>query len=108
MTAYIEMMSNYFTFSGKMGRGSYWSAFGIVFIMLVAAILMDEAAYHPLRPRGELFLSVATLIHVIPMTAAGVRRLRSTGLSGWWYVMAFIPLLNIVCLILLLRKDKPE
>ena len=100
------MMSNYFTFSGTMKRGAYWVAFGITFTLLVVGILMDEASSNPFRPRSELFLSVVTLVHFIPMTAAGVRRIRSTGLSGWWYLLSFIPLLNLVCLVLLLRKDK--
>lgn len=108
MTGYFEMMSKYFTFTGTMTRGAYWSAFGMTMVISLIAIMVDSVVSpaHTRNDNGGLFFAVVCVAHFFPVITAGVRRIRSTGISGGWYFLAFLPLLNIVALILLLRRDK--
>lgn len=44
------------------------------------------------------------LFIVIPGIALGVRRLHDVNASGWWYLLAILPLVNLGLLLFLLLK----
>ena len=43
---------------------------------------------------------IVTLAMLLPTLAVGVRRLHDTDRSGWWLLIAFIPLVGIIVLII--------
>lgn len=86
--------SKYADFNGRAGRPEFWWFF--LFLVLgnfVTGLLGDML--------GLLF-GLATLL---PSLAAGARRLHDTGRSGWWQLLALIPVLGWIALIYLLAQQ---
>jgi len=83
------------TLSGRAGGTEYWwfVLFG-TFVFGLAGLL-DHAAFG----RDALFWATCTLVFVMPYLAVAVRRLHDTNRSGWWLLLVFVPLGNIVLLI---------
>ena len=83
------------TFSGRAGGTEYWwfVLFGVIVFGL--AWLFDHAFFG----RDALFWAICTLVFLIPYSAVAVRRLHDTNRSGWWKLLAFVPLGNILLLI---------
>ena len=83
------------TFSGRAGCTEYWwfVLFGTIAFGL--ASLLDHAAFG----RDALFWAICTIVFLIPYAAVAVRRLHDTDRSGWWLLLAFVPLGNIVLLV---------
>jgi uncharacterized membrane protein YhaH (DUF805 family) len=63
--------------------------------MFGLASLLDHAAFG----RHALFWATCTLVFLMPYVAVAVRRLHDTNRSGWWLLLVFVPLGNIVLLI---------
>lgn len=96
---FLEVISsipkNYFNFEGRASRSEYWYFFlfcfliGIVVNLLVATI-----------PDLNLLPIIIGLILLIPGISFGVRRLHDTNRSGWWILIALIPIIGVIILII--------
>lgn len=52
---------------------------------------------------------IATIALLLPSVAAGIRRLHDTGRTGWWLLIAFVPIVGfIVLLVFLVTEGKHE
>jgi uncharacterized membrane protein YhaH (DUF805 family) len=82
------------TFGGRAGGSEYWwfVLFGVIVFGL--ASLLDHAALG----RHALFWATCTLMLLMPYVALAVRRLHDTDRSGWWLLLVFVPLGNLVLL----------
>ncbi len=78
-------LAKYAEFNGRATRPEFW--WFALFITLGASALayISEAL-------GSVFL-IATLL---PLLAAGARRLHDTGRSGWWQLFLLVPIAGIV------------
>lgn len=87
----------YVTFSGRAARPEYW--WFILFIILggVAASIVDAAIFGSghIDPLNGLF----SLAVFLPNLAVTARRLHDTDRSGWWMLLALIPLVGLIILI---------
>jgi uncharacterized membrane protein YhaH (DUF805 family) len=83
------------TFSGRSGGAEYWwfVLFGTIAFGL--ASLLDHAAFG----RDALFWAICSLVFLVPYSAVAVRRLHDTNRSGWWLLLVFVPLGNLVLLV---------
>lgn len=97
---------NYFRFSGRAVRSEYWWYF--LFNIAVAAViaLVEGGTSSVSGPGGVsasynagLFGSLWSLANLVPGLAVGVRRLHDTDRSGWWLLIAFVPLIGALLLI---------
>lgn len=100
MKWYVKCMQNYAVFSGRARREEYWMfvVFNIIFSM--AAVVVDVIMMSIGIP-FLLFSSLYALALFIPSLAVSVRRLHDTGKSGWLWLLAIVPIGNIVLLVLL-------
>ncbi|MGO8781935.1 MAG: DUF805 domain-containing protein [Syntrophobacteraceae bacterium] len=57
------------------------------------------------QTNGSVLASIYALGILIPGIAVGVRRLHDTNRSGWWLLLALVPLIGSVVLIVFMVQD---
>ena len=87
---------NYVGFSGRASRSEFW--YWILFTVLVS-IVTSIIDLEVLSSSVTPFSSIWSVVTLLPSLAMGVRRLRDTDRSGWWWLIAFIPLIGFIVLI---------
>ena len=97
---YLTVLYNYAVFDGRSHREEYWMfvlcnvVIGLVLVLLSAMV--------------GLHLIVGTLYKLamaFPSIAVTIRRLHDTGKSGWWCLIAFIPIIGAVELLIFMAQD---
>ena len=86
--------SKYADFSGRATRPEYWCFFLFILLVNLGLSLFSNTL-------SGLF-SLAT---VVPSIAAAARRLHDTNRSGWWQLIAFLPVVGLVVLIVFLVQE---
>lgn len=100
-TAIKACFSKYVTFSGRASRSEFW--WFILFIVIGNFVLgiVDLSLFG--RSAGGDSISILgglfSLAVFLPSIAVGVRRLHDVDKSGWWYLLALIPLVGGLILI---------
>lgn len=99
MIGFVEASKLFFTrafdFNGRSSRAEYWWAY----LMLIILYLVASVVLSVLGEIGLILLVVLMLGILIPSLSIGVRRLHDTDRSGWWYLIAFIPLASLILLV---------
>jgi uncharacterized membrane protein YhaH (DUF805 family) len=94
-----RVLTQYATFTGRARRSEYWWFALAQIIASFVASALDQAL-------GTILLSLLVgLGLLIPSIAVGVRRLHDTGRSGWWLLIAFVPLVGAIVLIVFFVQD---
>ena len=100
-------LRRYAEFSGRSQRKEYWMFFLFQIIVVVVLGIIEGAlgltgmvagAYGPLT--ALFWLAV-----LIPGIAVGIRRLHDTDRSGWWLLLAFVPIVGAIVLIVFFVTD---
>jgi len=110
MNWYLEVLKKYAVFSGRARRKEYWYfvLFNIIISIVLAVIDGVTGSFSPEAGIG-LLGGIYTLAVLIPGIAVAVRRLHDTERSGWWLLIALIPLIGaIVLLVFMVQDSKPE
>jgi uncharacterized membrane protein YhaH (DUF805 family) len=93
-------LSKYATFSGRARRSEYWWFTLFAVLAVLVGVALDVAI--PLSDEFNVFAPLVLLGLFLPQLSVLVRRLHDTGRSGWWYFIAFIPLIGGIWLLVLL------
>jgi len=99
MDYYMGVLKNYTKFSGRARRKEYWM---FVLINLIISIILGIIAS---VIRFQALTTIYALAILIPSLAVGVRRLHDTNRSGWWYLIALIPVIGAIVLIVFLATE---
>jgi uncharacterized membrane protein YhaH (DUF805 family) len=99
MNWYLDVIKRYFDFNGRSGRQEFWMFFAINFG--IAVVLNIIGAMLDLRILGSLY----SLAVALPTLGVGARRLHDIGKSGWWQLIAIVPLIGIIVLIVFWAKE---
>jgi uncharacterized membrane protein YhaH (DUF805 family) len=99
MEYYKSVLKNYATFSGRARRKEYWmfvlwNTIVIIVIGIVFGILTDITNVSAFSAVSWIYL----LAVLIPSLAVSVRRLHDIGKTGWWLLLAFIPIIGAIVL----------
>ena len=97
--------ANYATFSGRASRPEYWWFYLFCFLVAMVGVMLDlmMGNYDPQDPASVPWLTVLiSLPLILPSLAAMVRRLHDTDKSGWWYFIAFVPVIGAIILVIFL------
>ena len=100
MEWYLKVLKNYANFEGRARRKEYWMYTLFNIIALVVLMLLDRmlGLASPTYGIGPLY-GLYALAVLLPGVAVLVRRLHDTDKSGWWWLIAFIPLIGGVVLL---------
>ncbi|MGC6522024.1 MAG: DUF805 domain-containing protein [Candidatus Micropelagos thuwalensis] len=100
------LISRYFDFQGRSSRSEYWWSF----LVLTILNILFGISYEILDPSSASYILVLlfNLCLIIPSFAVAIRRLHDIDRSGWWYFIAFIPLIGLIVLIYWFVKKGDE
>ena len=95
----------YGDFDGRAERPEFWWWVLFVAIVQVVAsivltlilVLFQNVGF--LQWLSVLVFMVVVLAFILPSIAVSVRRLHDRDLSGWWYLLGFVPFGSIVLLV---------
>jgi uncharacterized membrane protein YhaH (DUF805 family) len=92
---YKDVLTNkYAEFDGRAGRQEFWSFVLVNF--LVSLVLGVVGSMIDSSMLGNLY----SLAVFVPGIALGARRLHDIGKSGWWQLLALIPVIGWIILII--------
>ena len=103
MNWYLEVFKKYTVVSGRARRKEYWM-FVLFNIIIAIAIGFVEGLVGSPGIIGMIYC----LAVLVPSVAVSVRRLHDTGRSGWWVLVAFVPLIGAIVLIVFMVLDGQE
>ena len=107
MDWYLDILKNkYAQFTGRARRKEYWY---FVLFNLLASIALGvidgiTGTYSDDAGLG-LLGGIYALAGFIPSIAVAMRRLHDTGRSGWWLLLALIPILGFLVLLVFMLLD---
>jgi uncharacterized membrane protein YhaH (DUF805 family) len=87
VTSVTTVLKKYVDFKGRASRSEYW------WFALAALIVYIVLSFVSLPLYG-----IAALLLLLPTLAVGVRRLHDMGKTGWWMLIAIVPLVNLLLL----------
>ena len=99
---YMGAFKKYADFSGRSRRSEYWYFTLFNVLATIAAAFLDAAIGFP------IFYIGYALIAFIPALAVLARRLHDTNRSGWWFLIALIPLVGAIVLLVFLVTDSDQ
>lgn len=109
MSWYLDVLKKYAVFSGRARRKEYWmfTLINIVIMVglqVIAGVLagMDMAALGGIVMVLYVIYALAVLI---PGIAVSIRRLHDTSKSGWFILIAFVPLVGGLILLFFMVQD---
>ena len=94
---------HYFDFNGRARRKEYWMFTLVNIIISVALSVVLGLISEKLLPIANLY-SLAVLLPALGVTA---RRLHDINKSGWWMLIALIPIVGLYLIYLLARTATP-
>ncbi|WFE51909.1 DUF805 domain-containing protein [Micromonospora sp. WMMD1155] len=101
-----SVLSKYVGFTGRARRSEYWwFALFTVLVSIVASILDGALGLDFEGSTTGLIGLVASLALLLPSLAVGVRRLHDTDRTGWWLLIALVPLVGFIVLIVFFVLD---
>lgn len=93
----IQMgFQKYCCFKGRASRSEYW--WWVLFTFIIGAVL------GMFGKSGEIISGIVSLALFLPGLGLCVRRLHDINKSGWWVLLALIPLVGQIILIVWLAK----
>ena len=105
--AIVNVFQNYANFSGRARRSEYW--YFTLFMCIVTAVLsgINAAVFGPDAQMTvfTVIQGIFSLATLIPSLAVTVRRLHDIGKSGWFYLLALIPIVGGIILLVWECKD---
>ena len=100
MNWYLGCWKKYAEFSGRARRKEFWMFVLFNFLMSIAVGIVDGI----LGTNGALG-GLYSLAVLIPSLAVAARRLHDTDRSGWWQLIALIPLIGVIILLVFVCSD---
>ncbi len=95
MTAVKFCLNNYFTIQGRGQRSQYWWFYLFFVILTVVANVIDGMTGIPIL---SLIVALGLLA---PNICVAIRRMHDKDKSGWWLLIAFVPLIGFLYILYL-------
>jgi uncharacterized membrane protein YhaH (DUF805 family) len=95
----MRPLKKYADFSGRAPRAEYWWFYLLTVVAYIVAMILDSIIGAGGAGGFGLLSIVVMLGLLLPSLAAGVRRLHDTDRSGWWLLIALVPLVGAIVLL---------
>ena len=109
MDWYIGVLKKYVEFGGRARRKEYWMFFLINFIIAIILAIVDVTVLGSSgdgsNPSIGMLSFIYSLAVLVPSVAVAVRRLHDIGRTGWWLLIAFIPVVGGIVLLIFAVLD---
>lgn len=104
MNWYLDVLKKYAVFDGRASRSEFW--YFTLFNSIIIAFLVIIS-----RLTGSVLFDALYLLYVLavllPSIGVEIRRLHDTGRSGWWLLLAFVPIVSLVLLVFWIQDSEP-
>ena len=104
MEWYLNVLRQYADFSGRARRKEYWMFFLFNFLIMLGIAIVETVIGLGFMGIGLISFIYAIGV-LIPGLAVTVRRLHDTDRSGWWLLVAFIPIVGALALLYFMVVD---
>lgn len=102
MRWFMVVLRKYAVFSGRARRAEYWYFLLFYILISIGVTILDLSL-------GVSWMGLPSMIFAlamaVPSLAVSVRRLHDTDRSGWWALIAFIPVIGPIVLLALAALD---
>ena len=108
MNYFLDVLKNkYAQFDGRATRSEYWyfTLFSLIAYILAAVV---DAVLAGITGGFPILSILLMLGFLIPAIAVGVRRLHDINKSGWWYLLALVPLISLVLIAFFVMDSKED
>lgn len=102
MDWYLGVFRKYARFSGRARRREYWTFFLFNLLIAIALGALDAVIGTGGASGIGLLGGLYALAALVPGIAVAVRRLHDTHRSGWWLLIAFVPIVGAIVLLVFL------
>ena len=106
------LTQNYCNFNDRARRSEYWLfvLFNIIVEFILSGIAFILTLFLPKNsaPYAYVLVSLYSLIIFIPGLALTIRRLHDTGKSGWYILVALIPIVGGIIVLYFLVQDSQQ
>jgi len=96
----MRPLQKYADFAGRAPRAEYWWFYLLYLVALIVAMIVDSIIGSRLFLSYGLASTLVGLGFLVPMLAAGIRRLHDTDHSGWWLLIGLVPLIGVIVLLI--------
>jgi len=88
------------SFDGRINRGKFWAAVGILFAVGIIAMIIDNLLGTTIEglPYGYVYI-IAVLCSIYIALAVYAKRWHDRGKSGWWSLIMLIPIIGPIWLL---------
>ncbi|WP_375209942.1 DUF805 domain-containing protein [Hyphomonas jannaschiana] len=103
---------NYFRFTGRARRQEYWG-YTLFNVLTYVVVFILDIVLSAIVYGGDDFVPLLTLLwflyQIVPSIAVTVRRLHDQDLSGWLYLITWVPYIGwLVIFVFMLIDSRPE
>ncbi len=95
MNYYLDVLKKYATFEGRARRSEYW-----MFVLINGLINVAFKILYIFIPPIVFLSLLYSLAVLIPSIAVTTRRLHDVEKSGWWQLLALLPILGWIPLLI--------
>ena len=96
---FLGIFRKYVGFRGRASRREFWYA--VLFWILTSIIfgVIDALVFDSHDDAQGAIVGLYLLAAALPMSAVAFRRLHDVGKSGWWFLLQYMPVLQIACFV---------
>ena len=105
MSGYLATLKRWSDFNGRSRRSEYWMFVLFNLIIEVVLSVIDNILGTSTGTGVGILAGIFSLVVLIPGIAVTIRRLHDTSRSGWWILIALVPIIGGIWLLVLMVLD---